>query len=124
MRAAQISRGVVNIAAKAVLLILTCLACIAIGFFLPMAPVLRNFIGSAVYAGSLATAGAIAGMYVADAILARLEPPEFDARAPGAKAKLTKKHDGMADERGLKRASRSISSGALQVTRPGGAPAW
>ena len=82
LRAAQISRGVVNIAAKAVLLILTCLACIAIGFFLPMAPVLRNFIGSAVYAGSLASAGAIAGMYVADAILARIEPPELDARAP------------------------------------------
>ncbi len=86
MRAAQISRGVVNIAAKAVLLILTCLACIAIGFFLPMAPVLRNFIGSAVYAGSLASAGAIAGMYVADAILARLEPRRTRrARVRGAK---------------------------------------
>ena len=91
MRAAQTSRGVVNIAAKAVLLILTCLAYIAIGFFLPMAPVLRNVIGSAVYAGSLATAGGIAGMYVADAILARLEPPEFDARAPGAQSRANEK---------------------------------
>ena len=73
------------------LLIVTCLACIAIGFFLPMAPVLRNFIGSAVYAGSLASAGAIAGMYVADAILARLEPPEFDARTPGAQSQANEK---------------------------------
>ena len=95
MRAAQISRGVANIAAKAVLLILTCLACIAIGFFLPMAPVLRNFIGSAVYAGSLASAGAIAGMYVADAILARLEPREPDARAsagPSQSSEITRRH--------------------------------
>ncbi len=91
LRAAQTSRGVVNIAAKAVLLIVTCLASLAIGFFLPMAPVLRNFIGNAVYAGSLASAGAIAGMYVADAILARPEPPEFDARAPGAQSQANEK---------------------------------
>ena len=91
MRAAQNSRGVVNIAAKAVLLILTCLACIAIGFFLPMAPVLSNFIGSAVYAGTLASAGAIAGMYVADAILARIEPPEPDARASAAPSQADEK---------------------------------
>lgn len=95
MRAAQISRGVANIAAKAVLLILTCLACIAIGFFLPMAPIVRNFIGSAVYAGSLASAGAIAGMYVADAILARLEPREPGARAsaaPSQSSEITRRH--------------------------------
>lgn len=96
LRAAQISGVVVvNIAAKAVLLILTCLACIAIGFFLPMAPVLRNFIGSAVYAGSLATAGAIAGMYVADAILARLEPREPGTRAsaaPSQSSEETRRH--------------------------------
>jgi hypothetical protein len=91
LRAAQISRGAVNIAGKAVLLILTCLACVAIGFFLPMAPVLRDFIGSAVYAGSLASAGAIAGMYIADAILARTERPEFDARAPGAQSQADEK---------------------------------
>ena len=95
MRAAQISRGVANIAAKAVLLILTCLACIAIGFFLPMAPIVRNFIGSAVYAGSLASAGAIAGMYVADALLARLEPREPNPRAspePNESSEKTRGH--------------------------------
>ncbi len=95
MRAAQISRGVANIAAKAVLLIFTCLACIAIGFFLPMAPIVRNFIGSAVYAGSLASGGAIAGMYVADAILARLEPREPNLRAspePSESAEKTRRH--------------------------------
>jgi hypothetical protein len=95
LRAAQISLGVANIAAKAVLLILTCFACIAIGFFLPMAPIVRNFIGSAVYAGSLASAGAIAGMYVADAILARLEPREPNPRAsaePNESSEKTRRH--------------------------------
>jgi hypothetical protein len=81
LRAVQGNRGILNVAAKAVLLLLTCLACIAIGFFLPMAPVIRNFIGSAIFAGSLASAGAIAGMYVSDAILARIERGE-----PGAPA--------------------------------------
>ena len=85
------TRGVANIAAKAVLLILTCLACIAIGFFLPLAPIVRDFIGGAVYAGSLATAGAIAGMYVADAILARLEPREPNPRASAAPSKSSEK---------------------------------
>jgi hypothetical protein len=81
LRAVQASRGILNIAAKAALLLLTCLACIAIGFFLPMAPVIRNFIGSAVFAGSLASAGAIAGMYAADAIIARIEGGEIGAPA-------------------------------------------
>jgi hypothetical protein len=75
----RVTRGILNIAAKAILLLLTCLACIAIGFFLPMAPVIRNFIGSAIFAGSLASAGAIAGMYVADAIFARIERGEIGA---------------------------------------------
>jgi hypothetical protein len=63
---------------------LTCLACIAIGFFLPMAPVIRVFIGSAFWAGLLASAGAIAGMYVADAIFARIEPAATGARENAA----------------------------------------
>jgi hypothetical protein len=61
------------------LLILTCLACIAIGFFLPMVPVISAIIGSAFWAGLLATAGALAGMGLSDAILTRLE-----ARGSGA----------------------------------------
>ena len=73
------SRGGVNVVAKAVFLILTCLACIAIGFFLPMAPVISALIGSAFWAGLLATVGALAGMGLSDAILARLE-----ARRSGA----------------------------------------
>ena len=81
LRATQASSGAVNIAAKAVLLLLTCLACIAIGFFLPMAPLVRDYIGSAVFAGSLASAGAIAGMYVADAILAWIELRESGSLA-------------------------------------------
>jgi len=84
LRAAKISRGVAGVAAKAVFLLLTCLGTILIGFFLPMAPVVRDFIGSAVFAGSLASAGAIIGMYVAEAILARLEAPESGERRPAA----------------------------------------
>jgi hypothetical protein len=81
LRAAKVS-GVAGIAAKAVFLLLTCLGSILMGFFLPLAPVLRDFIGSAVFAGSLASAGAIIGMYVADAILARLEARESGERRP------------------------------------------
>jgi CHASE2 domain-containing sensor protein len=61
------------VVAKAALLILTCLACIAIGFFLPMVPVISALIGSAFWAGLLATGGALAGMGLSDAILTRLE---------------------------------------------------
>ena len=47
LRAAAVTRGGVNVVAKAAFLIVTCLACIAIGFFLPMAPVISALIGSA-----------------------------------------------------------------------------
>jgi hypothetical protein len=73
-----VSRGGVDVVAKAAFLILTSLACIAIGFFLPMAPVLRALIGSAFWAGLLATAGSLAGMSLSEALLARL-----DTRASG-----------------------------------------
>ena len=42
LRAAAATRGAVNVIAKAAFLILTCLACIAIGFFLPMVPVITR----------------------------------------------------------------------------------
>jgi uncharacterized membrane-anchored protein YitT (DUF2179 family) len=67
------SRGGVDVVAKAAFLILTCLACIAIGFFVPMAPGISALIGSAFWAGLLATGGALAGMGLSDALLARLE---------------------------------------------------
>lgn len=73
LRAAGATRGAANVVAKAALLILTCLACIAIGFFLPMAPVVSALIGSAFWAGLLATGGALVGMGLSDAILTRLE---------------------------------------------------
>jgi hypothetical protein len=78
-RTAGASRGLVNVVAKAVFLILTSLACVAIGFFLPRAPVIRSVIGGALWAGLLATAGALAGLGLSDAILERLE-----ARQSGA----------------------------------------
>jgi uncharacterized membrane protein YoaK (UPF0700 family) len=79
------SRGAANVIAKAVFLILTCLACIAIGFFLPIVPVISAILGSALWAGLLATAGALAGMALSDAILARLETRQSDASAADAR---------------------------------------
>jgi uncharacterized protein YqfA (UPF0365 family) len=67
------SRGGVDVVAKAAFLILTCLACIAIGFFLPMVPIISALIGTAFWAGLLATVGALVGMRLSDALLARLE---------------------------------------------------
>lgn len=67
------SRGGVDVVAKAAFLILTCLACIAIGFFLPMVPVISALIGSAFWAGLLATVGALVGMSLSDGLLARFE---------------------------------------------------
>jgi hypothetical protein len=78
LRTAGANRGAVNVGARALFLILTCLACIVIGFLLPMAPGLSAVIGSAFWAGLLASAGALAGMAASDAILARIEPREAD----------------------------------------------
>ena len=52
LRTAAATRGGVNVVARAAFLILTCFACIAIGFFLPMAPVISALIGGAFWAGS------------------------------------------------------------------------
>jgi hypothetical protein len=82
-----VSRGGVDVVAKAVFLILTCLACIAIGFFLPMAPVISALIGSAFWAGLLATGGALAGMGLSDALLARLETRDSSAASAAAPEK-------------------------------------
>ena len=76
LRAAAVTRGGVNVVARAAFVLLTCVACIAIGFFLPMTPVISALIGSAFWAGLLATAGALAGMGLSDALLARLETRE------------------------------------------------
>jgi uncharacterized membrane protein YoaK (UPF0700 family) len=87
MRAAAATRGAIKVVAKAVFLILTCLACITIGFFLPMAPVISAVIGSAFWAGLLATAGALAGMGLSDALLTRLETRESSATPTAAPEK-------------------------------------
>jgi uncharacterized membrane protein YoaK (UPF0700 family) len=80
-----VSRGAANVIAKAAFLILTCLACIAIGFFLPIVPVISAVLGTAFWAGLLATAGALAGMALSDAILARLETGQSAASAGDAR---------------------------------------
>jgi hypothetical protein len=81
LRIAAASRGAVNVAAKSVFLILTCLACVLIGFLLPLVPGVSAVIGSAFWAGLLASGGALAGMAASDAILARVEPQEASAPA-------------------------------------------
>ncbi len=73
LRLAAVNRGGVEVVGKAAFLILTCLACIAIGFFLPMVPVISALIGAAFWAGLLATVGALVGMRLSDALLARVE---------------------------------------------------
>ena len=84
-RTVAVSRGAANLIAKAAFLILTCLACIAIGFFLPIVPVISSVLGSAFWAGLLATAGALVGMALSDAILARLETRQSGASAGDAR---------------------------------------
>jgi hypothetical protein len=74
-----VSQGGVDVVAKAAFLILTSLACIAIGFVLPMAPVISALIGSAFWAGLLATAGALVGMALSDELLGRFETREAGA---------------------------------------------
>jgi hypothetical protein len=81
LRIAATNRAVVSVAAKALFTILTCLACIAIGFFLPMAPGIRAVIGGALWAGLLATAGALVGMALSEGVLARIEPRTAAAAA-------------------------------------------
>jgi uncharacterized membrane protein YoaK (UPF0700 family) len=84
-RTVAVSRGAANVIAKAAFLILTCLACIAIGFLLPIVPVISAVLGTAFWAGLLATAGALAGMALSDAILARLETGQSAASAGDAR---------------------------------------
>jgi hypothetical protein len=52
-----------------------------------MAPVISALIGSAFWAGLLATAGALAGMGLLDALLARLETRESGATPAAAHEK-------------------------------------
>ena len=87
LRTAAVTRGGVDVVARAAFLILTCVACIAIGFCLPMVPVISALIGSAFWAGLLATAGALAGMGLSDALLARLETRESGAAPTAAHEK-------------------------------------
>ena len=83
------THGALNVVARAAFLILTCVACIAIGFFLPMTPVISALIGAAFWAGLLATAGALAGMGLSDALLTRLETRE-SGPAPTAAREQTR----------------------------------
>jgi hypothetical protein len=111
------------VVAKAALLILTCLACIAVGFFLPMVPVISALIGSALWAGLLATAGALAGMGLSDAILTRLETRESGAPASAAPTAHEKTRTASVSKAAVPRRARLIAAREPDATPPGGAPA-
>ena len=83
LHAAAMTGCGVNVVARAVFLILTCVACIAIGFFLPMVPVISALIGAAFCSGLLA----LAGMGLSDALLTRLETRESDGDRTAAHEK-------------------------------------
>jgi hypothetical protein len=83
-----VTRGGVNVVARAAFLILTCVACIAIGFFLPMVAVISALIGNAFWAGLLATTGALAGLGLSDALLTRLETRESGVAPTAAQKKM------------------------------------
>jgi hypothetical protein len=87
LHAAAMTGGGVNVVARAGFLILTCGACIAIGLFLPMVPIISALIGAAFWAGLLATAGALAGMGLSDALRTRLETRESDGDRTAAHEK-------------------------------------
>ena len=88
LHAAAMTGGGVNVVARAGFLILTCGACIAIGFFLPMVPIISALIGAAFWAGLLATAGALAGMGLSDALLNRVETRESGAALTASLEKM------------------------------------
>jgi hypothetical protein len=52
---------------------MTCLTCIAVGFFLRMVPVISALIGAAFWARLLAPAGALDGMTLSGGLLAGFE---------------------------------------------------
>jgi len=63
----------IRILAQAATVILATLAGALIGFLIPLAPVADRFIGTAFWAGILATLGAIGGMSLAESVMARLD---------------------------------------------------
>ena len=79
LRTAAVTRGGVNVVARAAFLILTCVGCIATGFLLPVAPIISTRIGGEFWAGLVATAGALAGMGLSDELLNRIEMRESGA---------------------------------------------
>jgi hypothetical protein len=72
LQAARLTRGALQIAPKAIFLILTCVGLALVGFLSPALPILRAHIDQAVFAGAFASIGAILGMYVADIVFARI----------------------------------------------------
>lgn len=65
--------GLVRILAQAAAVILAALAGALAGFLVPLAPFIDRFIGTALWAGALGTAGTIGGMSVAETLMARLD---------------------------------------------------
>ena len=62
-----------RLVAETVAVILASLAGALAGFLIPLAPVVRQAIGGAFWAGLLATPGTLCGMSLAKALMARLD---------------------------------------------------
>lgn len=72
-RLASSSVGVVRLVAQTVTVILASLAGALAGFLIPMAPLARQAIGEAFWAGIFATLGTLGGMSFAETLMARLD---------------------------------------------------
>ncbi len=67
------SGGLVRILAQLAAVVFASLAGAFLGFLIPLAPLVREAIGGAFWAGLLATLGTIAGMSLAETLVARLD---------------------------------------------------
>jgi uncharacterized membrane protein YjfL (UPF0719 family) len=67
------SGGLVRILAQVVAVVIGSLAGALAGFAIPLAPVARDAIGNAFWAGLLATLGTLVGMSLVEMLMARLD---------------------------------------------------
>jgi phage-related protein len=67
------SGGLVRLLAQIVAVILASVAGALAGFLIPLAPLVRQWIGEAFWAGILGTLGTLAGMSLIETLMARLD---------------------------------------------------
>ena len=67
------TRGFVRIVAQMIVVVLASVTGALVGFLIPLAPLAREAIGEAFWAGILATLGTIGGMWLAETLMNRLD---------------------------------------------------